>query len=479
MASIKIAEAAKYNYPDITLNPHDMGDFEQIVSGNFNPVNTYMSLKDVEQVIKTGHMKNGAVFPKPIVLTLTPQEVKRIEKAQKLALRGPEGTLLGLLTPKEIFNLPEGIQYKRRNAKYGITGILEFVENPPHYDYKNLRKEVKPKENSIYHGISKPMLNPTINQLAELKKDGIETHIDINVLNIPAPHPLIKTTQKYFNNVSVTSHPHDNNTDEDIILRGIIAKNKGFDNYLVPQTASGDVQTSLKTIGIKPIISKTPSYFEKMKSSQLVNSIIDGESPKELMNKEDLETFSEIYPPSDKQGLVCFFTGLSGSGKSVVSNAVIEQLKQHTNRPIYLLDGDIVRTNLSSELGFSKAHRNINILRIGFVASLLARSGAIVVCAPIAPYREIRDEVRKMVSQYGNFVEIHNATPISVCEERDRKGLYAKARAGIIKGFTGIDDPYEPPLKPEIYLNTAGKTVDQCANVVIDYLKSKKYIKQE
>ena len=169
---------------------------------------------------------------------------------------------------------------------------------------------------------------------------------------------------------------------------------------------------------------------------------------------------------------------MSGSGKSVVSNAVIERLKQHTNRPIFLLDGDIVRKNLSSELGFSKAHRNINILRIGFVASQLARAGAIVVCAPIAPYREIRDEVRKMViGQHGNFVEIHNSTPISVCEKRDRKGLYAKARAGIIKGFTGIDDPYEPPLKPEIYLNTDGKTVDQCADIVIGYLKKQEYIK--
>ena len=149
-----------------------------------------------------------------------------------------------------------------------------------------------------------------------------------------------------------------------------------------------------------------------MSASEIINSIRDGSAPSGLLTKEELETFSEIYPPSDKQGLVCFFTGLSGSGKSVVSNAVIERLKQHTNRPIYLLDGDIVRTNLSSELGFSKAHRNINILRIGFVASLLARSGAIVICAPIAPYREIRDEVRKMISQYGNFVEIHNATPI-------------------------------------------------------------------
>ena len=477
MAAAKIAEAAKYNYPDITLNTHDMGDLEQMMIGGYNPVNTYMTLKDVQQVISTGHMSNGAVFPKPVVLTLSQQELKRVEKAQKLALRDPEGTLLGLLTPTEIFNLPQGIENKRRNAKFGITGNLEFVSKPPHYDYNDLRAEKKVEGENVYHGIAKPMLQPTIEQLKDLEKDGIKAHVEINVANIPAPHPLVKTTQKYFDDVSVTSHPHDTEKEKDVIMRGIIAKNKGYSHYIIPQTASSDVQNALKTVGIKSIVSKTPAYYEKMKPSAIVNGIRDDVVPKHLMSKEDIETFTEIYPPTDKQGLVCFFTGLSGSGKSVVSNAVIERLKQHTNRPIYLLDGDIVRTNLSSELGFSKAHRNINILRIGFVASLLARSGAIVVCAPIAPYREIRDEVRKMVSKYGNFVEIHNATPISVCEQRDRKGLYAKARAGIIKGFTGIDDPYEPPLKPEIYLNTAGRTVDQCANVVIDYLKGKKYIK--
>ncbi|BFU21344.1 adenylylsulfate kinase domain containing protein [Entamoeba histolytica HM-1:IMSS-B] len=477
MATAKIAEAAKFNYPDITLNSHDMGDFEQMMVNGYAPVNTYMSLKDVQQVISTGHMSNGTIFPKPVVLTLTKQEIKKIEKAKKLALRGPEGTLLGLLTPSEVFELPQGISNKRRNATMGITGKLEFVEPPPHYDYTELRKINKPTNPSIFHGIASPLLKPSIDQLKSLEKDGVKPHIDINVLNIPAPHPLVKTTQKYFKDITVTSHPHDSIKSEDVILRGIIAKNRGFSHYLVPQCSPKEVSTSLKTIGIKPVVSATPSYFDKMSSSQLINSIRDGTAPNELLSKEDLDTFSEIYPPTDKQGLVCFFTGLSGSGKSVVSNAVIERLKQHTNRPIYLLDGDIVRTNLSSELGFSKAHRNINILRIGFVASLLARSGAIVVCAPIAPYREIRDEVRKMVSQYGNFVEIHNATPISVCEERDRKGLYAKARAGIIKGFTGIDDPYEAPLNPEIYLNTAGKSVDQCANIVIDYLTKKQYIK--
>jgi len=476
---MKIAEAAKYNYPDVTLNPNQMSDFEQLMLGGYKPVNTYMSCKDIKSVIQTQHTNEGALFTKPIVMSITERELKTINKAKKIALRSPEGCLLGLLTPSEIFDLPKELpkNYIRRNAKYGITGKLEFSELPPHYDYTNLRKIKEVSEPSIYHNINKPMLTPTIKQLKGMEKDGIKPHIDINVLNLSSPHPLVMTTKNHFNNISIMSLQHNSLSNEDIILRGIIAKNKGYSHYLIPNSSSQDIKQSIKSLGIKPILNETSSYYDKMSTSNLINGIRDGSIPNDLLNENDLKSLSEIYPPKEKQGLCLFFTGLSGSGKSVVSNAVIECLKQHTNRPIYLLDGDIVRTNLSSELGFSKAHRNINILRIGFVASLLTRAGAIVVCAPIAPYRNIRDEVRKMVNQYGNFIEIHNATPISVCEKRDRKGLYAKARSGMIKGFTGIDDPYEAPIKPEIYLDTSDKTIDQCADYVMNYLTKKGFIK--
>ncbi|ELP83735.1 adenylsulfate kinase, putative [Entamoeba invadens IP1] len=475
MASLKIAEAAKFNYPDVSLTPQEMGDFEQMMTGGFRPVSTYMNLKDTQQVISSGHLANGALFPNPVVLSITRREALALEKAKKLALRGPEGTLLGLLTPTQTFNLPQSLKPARRNAQICVTGKLEFVEPPPHYDYPELRKAKRPEGPAVYHGISSPILNPTKAQLKDLQKDGIQSHIDVNVMGLEAPHPLIKTTQKNFSDVSITSLQYKTNAPKDVILRGIIAKNSGYSHYLIPQSSS-EVQAAIKGLGLKPVISATPSYYDKMSAKKIVNSIREGSAPQDLLDLKEIEEFNEVYPPIDKQGLVCFFTGLSGSGKSVVSNAVIERLKKHTNRPVYLLDGDVVRKNLSSELGFSKAHRNLNILRIGFVASLLARSGAIVVCAPIAPYREIRDEVRKMVEVHGNFVEIHNSTPIAVCEQRDRKGLYAKARAGLIKGFTGIDDPYEAPLKPEIFLNTAGKTVDQCADTVINYLEKQKYI---
>ena len=140
-----------------------------------------------------------------------------------------------------------------------------------------------------------------------------------------------------------------------------------------------------------------------------------------------------------------FFTGLSGSGKSTIANALMVKLMEMGGRPVTLLDGDLVRKHLSSELGFSKEHRDLNIQRIGYVASEITKNGGIAICAPIAPYAATRKSVREMIEPLGGFIEIHVATPIEVCEARDRKGLYAKARAGILKGFTGIDDPYEVP----------------------------------
>ncbi len=167
-----------------------------------------------------------------------------------------------------------------------------------------------------------------------------------------------------------------------------------------------------------------------------------------------VEILRKSHPPRNKQGFTIFFTGLSGSGKSTIANALMVNLMEMIERPISLLDGDIVRKNLSSELGFSKEHRNLNVLRIGYVASEITKNGGIAICAPIAPYAQTRKEVRELIEPLGGFLEIHVATTVNVCEKRDRKGLYAKARAGIIKEFTGISDPYEVPENAEVVIDT-------------------------
>ncbi len=183
------------------------------------------------------------------------------------------------------------------------------------------------------------------------------------------------------------------------------------------------------------------------------------------------------YPPRARQGFTLFFTGLSGSGKSTMANAVMVKLMERGGRPVTLLDGDVVRKHLSSELGFSKEHRDLNIRRIGFVAAEITRNGGVAICAPIAPYASTRRAVREMVEDAnGGFIEIHVATPIEECERRDRKGLYAKARAGQITGFTGIDDPYEAPASPELRIDTTDVSVEEAAQQVLLKIEQMEFI---
>ena len=177
-------------------------------------------------------------------------------------------------------------------------------------------------------------------------------------------------------------------------------------------------------------------------------------------------------PPRAQQGFTVFFTGFSGSGKSTIANALMIKLMEMGGRPVTLLDGDVVRKNLSSELGFSKEHRDLNIRRIGYVASEITKNGGIAICAPIAPYAATRRAVREEIERFGAFVEIHVATSIEECERRDRKGLYKLAREGKIKEFTGISDPYDVPENPELRLDTEQVEVDYCAQQVLLKLES-------
>jgi sulfate adenylyltransferase len=196
--------------------------------------------------------------------------------------------------------------------------------------------------------------------------------------------------------------------------------------------------------------------------------------PEWFTRKETAEILAEINPPRHRQGVCIWFTGLSGAGKSTVAQALVPMLLEHGRQPT-VLDGDVVRTHLSKGLGFSKEDRDTNILRIGFVAGEIARHNGTVICAAISPYRQARNEARKMVGE-DHFVEVFVDTPIEVCESRDVKGMYARARRGEIKGFTGIDDPYEPPMSPEITLQTVQVTPEENARRIIAYLQERGFI---
>ncbi len=263
-------------------------------------------------------------------------------------------------------------------------------------------------------------------------------------------------------------------------------KNSAGDDFYGPYDAQEMFRKYQDEIGVEMVDFKHMVYVQERAQYEPADEIEDGVtvlniSGTELRRRlrEGLEipewfSFPEVVtelrrtsPPRAKQGFTVFFTGLSGSGKSTIANALMVKLMEMGGRPVTLLDGDVVRKHLSSELGFSKEHRDLNIKRIGYVASEITKNGGIAICAPIAPYTATRRAVREMVEQYGAFVEVHVATSLEECERRDRKGLYKLAREGKIKEFTGISDPYEEPNNAELVVDTEGLEVDNCAHQVV------------
>ncbi|WP_116134900.1 bifunctional sulfate adenylyltransferase/adenylylsulfate kinase [Tropicimonas sp. IMCC34043] len=293
------------------------------------------------------------------------------------------------------------------------------------------------------------------------------------------------------------------------VWHGLIRKNYGVTHFIVGRDHAGpgnnskgedfygpyDAQEMFKEyeaeMGIEMVPFKHMVYVQERAQYEPADEIEEGVtvlniSGTELRRRlaEGLEipewfSFPDVVaelrktrPPRANQGFTVFFTGFSGSGKSTVANALMVKLMEMGGRPVTLLDGDVVRKHLSSELGFSKEHRDINIKRIGYVASEITKNGGIAICAPIAPYAATRRAVREMVEAYGAFVEVHVATTIEECERRDRKGLYKLAREGKIKEFTGISDPYDVPENPELRLETESVDVDYCAQQVLLKLES-------
>ncbi|MBY8978203.1 bifunctional sulfate adenylyltransferase/adenylylsulfate kinase [Rhodobacteraceae bacterium NNCM2] len=288
------------------------------------------------------------------------------------------------------------------------------------------------------------------------------------------------------------------------VWHGLIRKNHGCTHFIVGRDHAGpgknsqgedfygpyDAQDMFREyeeeMGIEMVPFKMMVWVEERAEYQPADEVAEGatvlnlsgtelrrrlqeglEIPEWFSFPEVVEELRRTKPPRSKQGFTVFFTGLSGSGKSTIANALMVKLMEAGGRPVTLLDGDLVRKNLSSELGFSKEHRNLNIERIGYVASEITKNGGIAICAPIAPYTATRRKVREMIEAHGAFVEVHVATSLEECERRDRKGLYKLAREGKIKEFTGISDPYEAPTNAELVLNTESVDPDHCAHQVI------------
>jgi sulfate adenylyltransferase len=297
------------------------------------------------------------------------------------------------------------------------------------------------------------------------------------------------------------------------LWHAIIRKNHGCSHFIVGRDHAGpgndsagrpfygpyDAQDLVRKhedeIGVRMVPFKEMVYVEEL-DTYLPDDEVPAGSRKLSMSGTELRrrlatgkelpswfTFPEVarelqrrYPPRYRQGFTIFFTGLSGSGKSTLASVLQVKFLEMGGRAVTLLDGDLVRKHLSSELGFSRAHRDINIRRIGYVASEITKNGGVAICAPIAPYDATRKAVRAMIEPVGGFVLVHLATPIETCEQRDRKGLYAKARAGLVAEFTGVSDPYEPPDDADVVIDTTDLSVEEAAQQIILFLEREGYV---
>ena len=286
----------------------------------------------------------------------------------------------------------------------------------------------------------------------------------------------------------------------DLLLRAVIARNFGCTHLLVDGSEGSVLEADspapgFAEVGVQLVLAEPLLFVEEagefvprsavpagrrilqLRDQELRERLADGrEIPSWFSFPDVVEELRRAHPPRHKQGFTVFFTGLSGAGKSTIASVLLTKLLEMGGRPVTLLDGDIVRKNLSSELGFSKEHRDINIRRIGFVASEITKNGGIAICAPIAPYDALRKQNRALIERVGGFVLVFVSTPLDVCEQRDRKGLYAKARAGLIPQFTGISDPYEEPADAEVVLDTTQLAPEEAAQELLLHLEKAGYI---
>ncbi|MBL7047554.1 MAG: bifunctional sulfate adenylyltransferase/adenylylsulfate kinase [Candidatus Marinimicrobia bacterium] len=418
--------------------------------------------------------------------------------------------------------------------EFYVGGNLKGIELPKHYDFQLIRNTpAEIREKFIKMGWSRVIAFQTRNPIHRAHKEltiraakEIEGNLLIHpVVGMTKPGDVDHYTRVRCYQKIMPKYPAGTallsllplamrmGGPREALWHAIIRKNYGCSHLIVGRDHAGpgvnsqgkpfygayDAQDLLiqheEELGIKMVPFKLMVYVQDKAEYLPIDEIEEGvktlnisgtelrrrldlgiEIPEWFTYKDVVEELHNAYPPKNKQGFTVFFTGLSGSGKSTIANGLLVKLMENGKRRVTLLDGDVVRINLSSELGFSKEHRDLNITRIGYVASEITKNGGIAICAPIAPYAKIRDINRSLITPLGGYVEVHISTSLEECERRDVKGLYAKARQGIIKGFTGIDDPYEEPLNPELRVDTTDITPEQAVQEVYLYLEKQGYL---
>jgi len=537
--------------PEVVLNERHMCDLELLATGAFSPLTGFMVQADHAAVCDRMRLSDGTLWPIPICLDVSEDRARRLEAGQSVALRDPEGFLLGVMHLADIW--PAAVEDEAR-AVYGtldrshpgvdfllqragnfyLGGPVEVISLPIHYDFKQIRRT--PAEIRALHqrlgwqrvvGFTtrNPVHRPQYELTLAAMRQARANLLLLPFVGVARPEDIDHYTRVRCYQEILRHYPPDTAMlnllplavrlagPRNALLHAIIAKNFGCTHFIVgrdhgspgldmegrpfydcreTRALAADMAQELD-IGILSFdemcylpyedeyrfADQVPAETQTLRltGSQIRQRLRSGRRiPEWASFPEVVAELQRAWPPPRRQGFTVFLTGLSGAGKSTIAKVLYSRFLEIGDRPVTLLDGDIVRHHLSSELTFSKEHRDVNVRRIGFVASEITKNRGIAICAPIAPYRSTRREIRRSIEAYGGFIEVHVSTPLAVCEQRDRKGMYAKARAGLIKGFTGVDDPYEAPEKPELRIDTEELTPDEAAQQVLVYLGQRGFL---
>jgi len=475
-----------------TPDPVELADLELLLAGAFRPLTGFLGSLDTAAVVAGGRLADGTPWPSPVLLS-APGE---LAEEQRLILQDPEGVPLAVLQITEAWRdpaLPEG--------RVRLAGPLTPLRRPAYGAFHRLRRtpaelEVAPGRDGRLLAVAtrEPLHRKQLGQIRQSAEKLAAPVLVLALLSGSHEQELVRALLAVHKDlpdgsqiVPVNLAPRDRGRETE--LRAHVAAAYGATHLLTSEQVSGEVPLEI-------VVPEPWAYDLDVEVWRPVARIEEGHvraelSPEELGELLDRgEPIPEWFtppavalelrrarPPRHERGVTVFFTGLSGSGKSTVARGLADALVEKGGRTVSLLDGDVVRQMLSSGLTFSKADRDLNIRRIGFVAAEITRHGGLAICAPIAPYAATRAEVRRMVEAVGDFVLVHVATPLEECERRDRKGLYAKARAGLIPEFTGISDPYEAPDDADLVLDTTGLSTEEAVESVLKLLTAGGWVK--
>jgi sulfate adenylyltransferase len=495
--------------PSLTLDDGQLGDAELLLSGVFAPLQGFLGAADVAAVVERGTLADGTPWPIPVTLDVRRDALAA--GAHQVVLADPEGVPLALLDIEEREELPPRTGRAAGPALVRLAGPLTGLREPEHGPFRRLM--VAPEQARAAFGDAPVLAYATrgpvhSRQIGQLRHMAGQLRARLLLLPLTAgpadvvtrPDSLVRAVLAAAANlpggtmvIPVPLAPRSPwsgvGPERELAARALVAAAYGASHLM----ADGDIASATADAGVAiPVVPAGDWAYDRVAEVWRPLALIEAGTEQEDLSPGELgdllDAGAEVpawftppavaaelrraRPPRAQRGFVVFLTGLSGSGKSTVARSLADVLAERGDRRVSLLDGDLVRRLLSAGLTFSREDRDLNIARIGFVAAEVARHGGIAICAPIAPYAAARARVREMVSEVGDFLLVHVATPLEVCEARDRKGLYAKARAGLIDHFTGISDPYEEPLDADLTIDTSTMTREEATEALLGLLTS-------